>query len=70
MNVTWEFDSEAFVRLREDRGLTREAVGECVGRAASAVREWELGRHAPKDRIVPVLAHALGVPVEELRRSV
>ena len=68
--MSYSFDAQGFRELREERGLTREAVGVACGRSSETVREWERGPHEPKERVVPLIADLLGVSINELRRRV
>jgi transcriptional regulator with XRE-family HTH domain len=52
--------------LRAERGLTVRQVAELSGVAKETVSQIERGERHPYDRTLAKLAHAYGVPVEEL----
>lgn len=63
------FDQELGERvraLREDAGLTQEAVAEAMGVAVSTVSRLERGVSGINTRRLPALARALSVDVEDL----
>ena len=51
---------------RESCGLSREALGEALGRTAQAVATWERGTNRPHRTTLVRLASTLGTTVEEL----
>jgi transcriptional regulator with XRE-family HTH domain len=56
-----------FIRQsRLDRGMSLGQLASKVGRSSSSVRRWERDEVAPALAVVPVLADALGVDVDEL----
>jgi transcriptional regulator with XRE-family HTH domain len=52
--------------LRAERGLTVRQVAELSGVAKETVSQIERGERHPYDRTLAKLAHAYGVPIEEL----
>lgn len=57
--------SATITRLRKERGLTQEQLGQLVGVSAQAVSKWEKGG-APDVELLPVLADQLGVTIDTL----
>lgn len=57
--------SERIARLRKERGLTQEQLGQLVGVSAQAVSKWEKGG-APDVERLPALADRLGVTIDGL----
>lgn len=57
--------SERIARLRKERGLTQEQLGQMVGVSAQAVSKWEKGG-APDVELLPALADCLGVSMDGL----
>ncbi len=57
--------SATITRLRKERGLTQEQLGQLVGVSAQAVSKWEKGG-APDVELLPVLADRLGVSMDAL----
>ena len=57
--------SDTITRLRKERGLTQEQLGQLVGVSAQAVSKWEKGG-APDVELLPVLADRLGVSIDAL----
>lgn len=57
--------SATIPRLRKERGLTQEQLGQLVGVSAQAVSKWEKGG-APDVELLPVLADRLGVSIDTL----
>jgi transcriptional regulator with XRE-family HTH domain len=56
---------------REAAGLSQAALGELVGRSASAVRNWERGQSLPSEaQVMTALATTLGISEVELSRVV
>lgn len=49
--------------LRESARLTREALGEAVGRTAHTVWAWESGRQTPPESVQVRLARVLNADV-------
>jgi transcriptional regulator with XRE-family HTH domain len=66
----FEFRGDRLRELRETAGLTREGLGERVGRSAAALADWEQRRHDPHERVIPLLAAELGCSVDDLRQRV
>lgn len=60
---------ELIRRRREQAGLTQAALGERVGRSASAVRNWERDQSLPGEPdVLAALARVLGLTDQELRQ--
>lgn len=57
--------SATITRLRKERGLTQEQLGQLVGVSAQAVSKWEKCG-APDVELLPVLADRLGVSMDAL----
>lgn len=57
--------SATITRLRKERGLTQEQLGQLVGVSAQAVSKWEKGG-APDVELLPLLADRLGVSMDAL----
>jgi transcriptional regulator with XRE-family HTH domain len=55
--------------LRAERGLTVRQVAELSGVAKETISQVERGERHPYDRTLAKLAHAYGVPVEELLKE-
>lgn len=62
------FDGSIVQQLREERGLSRSAFAASLGVDVDTVRQWEVGISEPAVRILPRLAAAVGVEVEDLHR--
>lgn len=52
--------------LREQKGLSQEALGKLVGVKWQSVQQWENGKSAPSRDRMPVVAEALGTTTEYL----
>lgn len=57
--------ANTIARCRKAKGLTQEALGALVGVSNQAVSKWENGSTAPDIAIIPTLANALGVSLDE-----
>jgi len=53
-------------RLREERGMTQEALASTLGVSGKAVSRWETGRGYPDITLLEPLSAALGISVAEL----
>ncbi|HKI36065.1 MAG TPA: helix-turn-helix transcriptional regulator [Gemmataceae bacterium] len=51
---------------REKAGLTQKQLAEKTGLPLTSIRNWEQNHRMPRLGVVPVLAKAVGVPVEQL----
>jgi transcriptional regulator with XRE-family HTH domain len=60
----------AIRRLREERGLTREAVAFHAGITNGSLARIELAQSAPKWLTVRLIAHAMDVPLVALARLI
>jgi len=63
MNETF---GQRFSRLRKQRGLTQEELGEKFGISGQAVSKWENDASMPDISILPELSDVLGVSLNEL----
>jgi transcriptional regulator with XRE-family HTH domain len=52
--------------LREEAGLTQEALAERSGLPLRSIQNWEQGHRVPRVDALPQLARAIGVPVDRL----
>ena len=57
---------QRFSRLRKQRGLTQEELGEKFGISGQAVSKWENDASMPDISILPELSDVLGVSLNEL----
>ncbi len=57
---------ETIRRLRRERNITQEELGEYLGISAKAVSQWECSRTMPDISQLPVLANVLEVTTDEL----
>lgn len=53
-------------KLRLAAGLTQTRLAELIGERQQAVAYWETADHPPRSDVLPKLAAALGVTVEDL----
>ncbi|MEU1824128.1 helix-turn-helix transcriptional regulator [Streptomyces abikoensis] len=60
------FDASRFRSARGAAQLTQAQVGQPAGASANAVANWEAGRAQPAPERLPVLAQALGLPIDRL----
>jgi XRE family transcriptional regulator, fatty acid utilization regulator len=60
------FSRHRLIELRRAARLTREELGSRVGRGRYAIDAWHTGRAVPPTSILPTLADALGVTIDEL----
>ena len=63
MNETF---GQRFTRLRKQRGLTQEELGEKIGISGQAVSKWENDASMPDVGILVELSEILGVSLDEL----
>ena len=54
------------LELRSKAGLTAEELGKRVGKGKSTVIAWEVNGNIGEATMIPKVAHALGVSLEEL----
>lgn len=69
--ITQQFNPERLNKLRLRNGYTQEDLAHELRRrgmktSAKQIRRWEMGAHAPRADVIPLLADALGVPMDEL----
>ena len=57
---------QRFLRLRKQRGLTQEELGEKVGLSGQAVSKWENDASMPDVSLLVELSEILGVSLDEL----
>ena len=67
MNETF---GQRFTRLRKQRGLTQEELGEKLGVSGQAVSKWESGKSDPSTTNLMALAKLFGLSPEDLLREV
>lgn len=53
-------------RLREDRGLTQEALAEALNVTAQSISKWERGTSMPDVQMLPRIAVFFGVTIDQL----
>ncbi|MDR2971716.1 MAG: helix-turn-helix domain-containing protein [Bacteroidales bacterium] len=57
---------ETIYRLRKEKGLSQSELGKLIGVSNKAVSKWETYEANPDITLLPVLAQALRVSVDEL----
>ena len=57
---------ESIHAARKAAGLSQEALGEKLGVVSQTVSKWERGENAPDAALLPLLADALGVSLDQL----
>lgn len=65
-NTMSETFGQRFTRLRKQRGLTQEELGEKLGISGQAVSKWEKDASMPDVGILVDLSEILGVSLDEL----
>ena len=53
-------------RLREDRGITQEALADALNVTAQSVSKWERGTSMPDIQMLPQIAVYFGVSIDQL----
>lgn len=53
-------------RIREEKGISQEKIGEVVGVTGAAVCQWESGKSHPQYQRLVKLAQYLSVSIDEL----
>ena len=53
-------------RLREDRGITQEALAEVLNVTAQSISKWERGTSIPDVQMLPQIAVYFGVTIDQL----
>ena len=53
-------------RLRMNKGITQEQLGEVLGVSSQAVSKWENGIALPDITLAPILARYFGISMDEL----
>lgn len=57
------------IRLRGDKNLTQQELGDAVGISHSQISRYEAGQAMPRKTVLRKLADALGVTVEEFHKT-
>jgi len=65
-DIMKETFGQRFARLRKQRGLTQEELGEKIGISGQAVSKWENDASMPDVGILVQLSEILGVSLDEL----
>lgn len=60
------FDHAKLASLRTGLGLTQAQLGERCGTDKTVVWHWENGDSAPRADMLPLVAEALGVSIDDL----
>jgi transcriptional regulator with XRE-family HTH domain len=60
---------ERLLRLRQAAGLTQEELADLLGESQSNIAFWEQSEKPPRSDILPKMAEALGVGIEDLLDS-
>lgn len=58
--------AKTIAKHRKAKNLTQEALGELVGVSNQAVSKWENGSSSPDISVIPALAKALGISLDQL----
>lgn len=58
--------AKTIAKYRKAKNLTQEALGELVGVSNQAVSKWENGSSSPDISVIPALANALGISLDQL----
>lgn len=58
--------AQRLIELRQSAGLTQVQLAEQIGVHYSNIGFWELSGTPPRGEVLPKMAHALGVTVDEL----
>mgnify|MGYP001053935205 CR=1 FL=1 len=53
-------------RLRQEKGITQQALGQALGVSATAVQKWERGQSQPNIQTLRRMADLFGVSLDEL----
>ena len=53
-------------RLREDRGITQEALAEALNVTGQSVSKWERGTSMPDVQMLPQIAVFFGITIDQL----
>ena len=57
---------EHLANLRRAAGLTQTALAELIGEPQTTIATWEISARPPRSSVLPKLAKALGVTVEDV----
>ena len=57
---------QRLLRLRQAAGLTQEDLADLIGESQSNIAFWEQSEKPPRSDILPKMAEALGVRLEDL----
>ena len=60
------FDHAKLAKLRSDKGWTQSQLGEKCGTDKTVVWHWENGDSAPRADMLPLVADALEVSIDDL----
>ena len=52
--------------LRKKAKMTQAQLADAVGVKQSSVAQWENGKTVPRTSLLPAIASALGVPIDQL----
>lgn len=61
---------ENIKRIRKGKGLTQKKLGELCGIAESNIRKYESGKQNPKIETIDKIAHALNVPLAQIKEDI
>lgn len=53
-------------RIRQNKGVTQEQLGDSIGVSGQAVSKWENGSALPDIQVLPKLADYFGISIDEL----
>ena len=68
MNVN-QILAENIVSMREERGVSQNALAERLGVSPQAVSKWERGICCPDIALLPAIADIFGVSIDKLFRK-
>ena len=57
---------QQIAKYRKEKRLTQEQLGEAVGVTSRTVSKWETGLSLPDVDLIPSIASALGITLDEL----
>ena len=58
--------AENLARLRKERGMTQEALGDLIGVSAQTISKWENATTGPDISLLPAIADVFGVTIDAL----
>ena len=53
-------------RIRQNKGVTQEQLGDIIGVTGQAISKWENGSALPDIQVLPKLADYFGISIDEL----